>query len=50
MPKPRKALEYRFEIDAFTPDTIPMARLAQYLGDIARMMGQEASVHFARVD
>lgn len=48
--KPRKPREYRFEIDAFTPDTIPLARLAQYLGDLARMMGQESSVHFVRVD
>jgi hypothetical protein len=45
--KPR---EYRFEIDAFTPDTIPLARLSQYLGDLARMMGQESSVHFVKVE
>lgn len=48
--KPRKPCDYRFEIDAFTPDTIPLARLSQYLGDLARMMGQESSVHFVRVD
>lgn len=48
--KQRKPLEYRFEIDVFTPDTIPLARLSQYLGDLARMMGQESSVHFVRVE
>jgi len=47
--KPRKHVEYRFEIDAFTPETIPLSRLSQYLGDLARMMGEEASVHLARV-
>jgi len=42
--------EYRFEIDAFTPETIPMERLAQYLSDLARIMGESTSVHFVRVD
>lgn len=46
----RKPREYRFEIDAFTPDTIPMSRLSQYLADVARMMGQEASVHLMRIE
>lgn len=48
--KPRNFLEYRFEIDAFTPETIPLSRLSQYLGDLARMMGESANVHLARVD
>ncbi len=47
---PRKPREYRFEIDAFTPDTIPMSRLSQYLADVVRMMGQEASVHLMRIE
>jgi hypothetical protein len=47
--KPRKPREYRFEIDAFTPDTIPLARLSQYLADVAKMMGQESSVHLRRI-
>ncbi|WP_263352545.1 hypothetical protein [Acidicapsa acidisoli] len=41
--------EYRFEIDAFTPETIPMERLAQYLSDLARMMGEANGVHLARI-
>jgi len=48
--RPIKHREYRFEIDAFTPDTIPLSRLSQYLGDVARMMGQEANVHLVRID
>ncbi|MGB8261051.1 MAG: hypothetical protein WCE75_11900 [Terracidiphilus sp.] len=51
MASKRKApCEYRFEIDAYTPETIPLARLSQYLSDLARMMGEGANVHLARVD
>ena len=48
--KPNAPREYRFEIDAFTPETIPLSRLSQYLGDLARMMGESANVHLVRVD
>lgn len=33
-------------IDAFTPDTLPLARLAEYLRPFAILLGSEASVHF----
>lgn len=49
MPRTHKPREYRFEIDAFSPETIPLARLSQYLADVARMMGQEDSVHLSRI-
>ena len=42
--------EFRFRIDAFTPDTLPMERLAEYMTDLARMLGEPASVHFVRLD
>ena len=42
--------EYRFVIDAFTRDTLPMARLAEYMADLAVMLGEPESVHFIRVD
>ena len=48
--KPHKPREYRFETDAFTPETIPLYRLSQYLGDLARMMGQETNVHLVKVE
>jgi hypothetical protein len=48
--KPQKSREYRFEIDSFTPDTIPLSRLAQYLSDLARMMGENSYVHLVRVE
>jgi len=36
-------------IDAFTPDTLPMSRLAEYLKSFAAMLGSEANVHFDSV-
>lgn len=43
-------VEYVFRIDAFTPDTLPMARLAEYLAALARMVGHAEHTHFVRVD
>jgi len=46
----KRQREYRFEIEAFSPETIPMGRLAEYLTDLATMLGNDKSVHFVRVD
>lgn len=40
---------YHFAIDAFSPRTLPMARLAEYIGDLANLLGQPEHVHFNRV-
>ena len=40
--------EVRFKIDAFTCATIPMARLAEYMADLAAMLGEPTNVHFVR--
>lgn len=42
--------ELRFTIEDTTPQTLPMARLAVYLKDLATILGSEESVHFIRVD
>jgi len=42
--------EYEFRFDAYTPETIPMERLAKYLVALAKLFGNESSVHFQRVD
>lgn len=42
--------EYRFRIDAYTPDTIPMARLAEYMQDLATLLGEKEHVHFVRLE
>jgi hypothetical protein len=45
-----KPAEYRFRIDAYTPDTIPMWRLAEYMHDLADLLGEREHVHFARLE
>lgn len=43
--------EYRFRIgDAFTPATLPMARLAEYVAALASLLGETESVHFKAVE
>lgn len=44
-----KREEITLEIDVFTPDTLPMARLAQYLAEFSLLLGHEANVHFSRL-
>ena len=46
MPKLR---ELRFKIDGFTPLTLPMSRLAEYLKDLSALLGSEQAVHFIKV-
>jgi hypothetical protein len=42
--------EYKFVIDAFTPLTLPMKRLSEYLSDLIDLFAHESHVHFLRVD
>ena len=39
-----------FYIDAFTRETMPMARLVQYLQDLSTLLGHKASVHLIGVE
>lgn len=41
---------YTLHIAAYTPETIPMARLAEYMRGFAAMLGHEGAVHFERLD
>lgn len=51
MPRNKRTYrEYKFKIDAYTPDSIPMARLAEYLADLAVVLGNRDRVHFNRVE
>ena len=43
-------VEYVFSIDAFTPDTLPMARFAEYLVALAKMLGHAHHTHFVKLD
>lgn len=40
---------YIFKIDAFTPDTLPMARLAEYMKALSNLLDHKNSVHFSHV-
>lgn len=41
--------EATFRIDGFTPATLPLERLAEYLAQIAIMLGEPNSVHFVKL-
>ena len=45
-----KPVEYVFRIDVFSPETLPMGRLAQYLAALAKMLGHEEHTHFVGVE
>jgi hypothetical protein len=45
-----RAREYRFKIDVYTPDTIPMARLAEYMDEAAKLFGETDHVHFVGLE
>jgi len=40
---------YTLHIDAYSPETIPMARLAEYMQSMATMFGHEGGVHFDKL-
>lgn len=41
--------ERKFKIDVFTPETLPMARLAEYMLEFATVLGEPEHVHFVEV-
>lgn len=42
--------EYRFKMEGFTPLTLPMKRLAEYVTDLAELFGDEGDIHLVRVE
>ena len=44
-----KREEISFDIDVFTPETLPMARLAEYLAKFSELLGNAENVHFSRL-
>ena len=46
----REQHEYRFTIDAYSPETLPMSRLAEYMAEVARLLGKVDQVHFVRLE
>lgn len=43
----RELLE--FVIDAYSPDTLPMSRLAEYMAELATLLGEKERVHFVAI-
>jgi hypothetical protein len=41
---------YRLIIDAYSPETMPMGRLAEYMADLAVILGERAAVHFVELE
>lgn len=46
----KKAREFRFEIKAYSPETMPIDRLLQYLSELAVVLGDNKAVHLLRVE
>lgn len=45
-----KGKEHRFKIDVYTPETLPMERLAEYMLRFAKLLGEPERVHFVDVE
>lgn len=42
--------EYRFRMGAYTPETLPLGRLADYLEELATLLGEDKFVHLLRLE
>jgi hypothetical protein len=42
--------EFRFRISAYTPATMPLSRLAEYLAELAKVLGHDQSIHLVELD
>lgn len=42
--------EYRFKIDAYSPETMPLNRLAEYLDRLSVLLGESHSVHLIKIE
>lgn len=45
----RDPIRLNFRIDAYSPATLPMGRLAEYLAELATMLGERDNVHFVEL-
>ncbi len=45
-----KDRQHRFKIDVYTPETLPMERLAEYMLEFAKLLGEPERVHFVDVE
>ena len=45
-----KGQQYRLKIDAYTPETMPLKVMSEYLSDLATLFGEEGCVHLNDVE
>lgn len=45
-----KTREYRFKIEAYSPETMPLIVLTDYLRDVAELLGEQKSTHLIRIE
>jgi hypothetical protein len=45
-----RAFEILLKIEGFTPEAIPMGRLAEYMADFAKLLGGDGGVHFVGLE
>jgi len=50
MSKNKRRRKFEFRIDAFSVDTMPMRRLADYVSDLATAIGEEENVHLHSIE
>lgn len=43
-------VDYRFRIDSMSPEELPMARLAAYMTELAKLLGYTETVHFGQLE
>lgn len=41
---------YRLNIDVFSIESLPMSRLAEYMAELARLLGEQERVHFSHLE
>jgi len=42
--------EFRFRIGAYTPETMPLRRLAEYLAELAQTLGEDHAIHLVEIN
>ncbi|MHB8528565.1 MAG: hypothetical protein ACYC8V_03525 [Caulobacteraceae bacterium] len=42
--------EFRFRISAYTPTTMPLGRLAEYLAELAKILGEDQAIHLIELE
>src|SRR4051812_13804049 len=40
---------FQFKIGAYSPESMPLERLAQYMAELAALLGERTAVHFHRL-